>query len=495
MASLRNYELSVNGSVYIARMSTPTQQLRCVFDVIASPGDAFATADIRLYNLLTSSSPRKEKVTAGMEPKQKDAIQLMAGYTVFDSSVDAQNGIVTNDVRDEIGTIFTGTITNVFRERDGANIVTRLLCRSGDSTNDTGVANASYSPGVTLYDVLLDLSTSWGKRLVVDKTKCQTMIMVSGYLTDGDITRELNTLAKAYNFQWTNFNGQLSVTFPADTRTTTKHLISQSTGMIGIPELGGGASGVFVDVSNRLNPFMNINDQIEISAEFQTFNTGNAFVTSTEAHASGTYNILALRFRGDNWGSIWRVDINALRSGATAETTLDSGAKLIWGAKVSQDFRIAVREVAKELGIDANWMMATMAFETGNSFLPYVKNSTSGAVGLLQFTKTGLSSSAMSGYTQVGISRMSAAEQIRGPVKDYFSQYKGRINNLGDTYMAVFAPVGLGKSDSTVLYTSPSAAYNQNAGLDSARKGYITRGDCIVRVNKAFKTGQQYAAG
>lgn len=495
MASLRNYEILLNGKLYVARMKTPSSQLRCVFDVIASPGDAFATADIRLYNFKTSSSPKDAKEKAGLEPKQGDTIQLIAGYTDFDTMVNATTGITTIDARDEMGAVFTGTITNVFRERDGANIVSRLLCRSGDGLNDTGVANASYSPGVTLYDVLTDLARSWGKRLVADRSKCQTIVMTSGYVTDGDVTREINTLANSYGFKWTNYNGQLSVTFPADVRTTAKHLISQSTGMIGIPELSGGADGVFVDVSNRLNPFMNINDQIEVDAQFQTFNTGNVFVTSVEAHASGLYNILSLRFRGDNWGNIWRVDINALRSGAASATTLDIGSKLVWGAKVSQEFRTAVREVGKELGIEPNWMMAVMAFETGNSFLPYIRNPTSGAVGLLQFTGPGLSSPTMSKYTQTKIARMSAVEQIKGPVRDYFSQYKGKIKNLGDTYMAVFAPIGLGKPDSTVLYTAPSREYNQNAGLDTARKGYITRGDCIVRVNKAFKTGQQYAAG
>lgn len=483
MTTLRNYELLLNGKVFIARMKTTSQQLRCVFDVIVTPGNVFSTADIRLYNIVSGSSPRSANQNkTGLEPKQGDAIQFLAGYTDFEP---------LGNVKDDIGTIFTGTVTNVFRERDGANIVTRLLCRSGDNLNDTGVANASYSKGVTLYDVLVDLSRSWGKRLVVNKEKCQTLVMVSGYVTDGDITRELDTLAKAYKFMWTNYNGQLTVTFPADTRTTAKHLVSQSTGMIGIPELSGGADGVFVDVSVRLNPFMGINDQIEIDAQFQTFNTGNVFVTSVEAHASGLWNILALRLRGDNWGSIWRADIHGIRSGVAAETTLDSGAKLIWGVKVSQKFRVKVREIAKRQNVDPNWLMAVMAFETGNSFLPYEKNPGSSATGLIQFT----SSTAKSlGTSTTKLARMTAVEQLDW-VEKYFAQYRGRITNLGDTYMAVFAPIGLGKPDSTVLYTSPSAEYNQNAGLDSARKGYITRADCIVRVNKAFKTGQQYAAG
>lgn len=509
MTTLRNYEVSIQGQVFIGRMVTPSQQLRAVFDIIASPGDNFSTMDLRLYNLLTSSSPRvnsppwsetnqpqktevKVAEQVGLNPEAGQAIQLAAGYTHFLSSVTAESGLVTLDVKDEMATLFTGTITNVFRERDGANVVTRILCRSGDNTNDTGVANASYGQGVTLFDVLTDLARSWGKRLVVDKAKCQTLVMTSGYVTDGDITREMNVLAKSYGFLWTNFNGQLSVTFPTDARTTAKHLVSDSTGMIGMPEISGGNEGVYVDVGVRLNPFMGINDQIEIDAQYQTFNTGNVFVTHTEAFASGLWNILALRYRGDNWGDIWRVDVNGIRTDTAAEQTLDTGAKLIWGAKVSQEFRAKVRDIARRQNIQANWLMAVMAFETGNTFLPYEKNKAgSGATGLIQF----LPSTAKSlGTTTTKLARMTAVEQLDW-VEKYFAQYQGRIHNLGDTYMAVFAPVGLGKPDSFTLYTSPSAAYNQNAGLDTQRKGYITRGDCLVFVNAAFKQGQQYAAG
>lgn len=495
MAELRNYELQLNGNVYVARMKEPSQQLRCVFDVIVSPGGSYSTADIRLYNMASASSPKSTSPskTVGIEPVKGSAIKLLAGYSRFDSSVNALAGTVTNNVSDNLGEIFSGTIVNVFRERDGANIVTRILCNSGDRANDTGSANSSYSKGVTLYDVLTDLCRAWGKRLVIadDKSHYQQIVMISGYVVDGDITRELNTLARAYKFTFVNHNNEVTFSFPGKERNTAKHLISQRAGMIGIPEISGGTDGVYLDIATRINPFMSPRDRFEVDAEFQTFNTGNAFVTSIEAHASGVWNINALRYRGDNWGSIWRMDINAIREGSVTGTTgLDIGAKLIWGAKVSQEFRTAVRQVANEQGIDPNWLMAVMAFETGRTFNPYIKNPKSSATGLIQFTSDtarGL------GTTTTKIARMSASEQILGPVRDYFNQYKGRITSLTDTYMTVFAPVGINQPDSFVLYSAPSNEYNANAGLDTARKGYITRGDCAARVNKEYKEGSQYA--
>lgn len=518
MTTLRNYELQIRGKTFVERMKTPSQQLRCVFDVIAQPGGAFATADLRLYNFATSSSPRPTSPTwadmnqrdrstaynlpdkAGLEPKPGDSVILLAGYSSFDTSVNSSTGVVTNSVRDDMGIVFTGTISNVFRERDGANIVTRLLCRAGDNSNDVGTVTASYSSGVTLYDVLKSLAQQWGKRLFVDEERCQQIVMVSGYVTNGDITRELKTLQIAYGFQWTNYNGQLTIAFPGEKRSTAKHVVSALTGMIGIPEIAGGGmgddSGVFVDVGVRLNPYITLSDRIDISAEYQTFNTANAFISAVEAHAAGLWNVMALRHRGDNWGNIWRTDINGQRASDSPDVQINTGGKLVWGAKIPADYRVEflnkVRDISKRIGMDPNWLMAVMAFETGNSFLPYVKNPGSSATGLIQFT-SGTAKSL--GTSTVKLARMTAVEQLDW-VEKYFEQYKGRIKNLGDAYMAVFAPRdGLGKPDSTVLYTAPSEEYNRNAPLDTQYKGYITRGDCLVFVNAAFKQGQQYAAG
>ena len=87
---------------------------------------------------------------------------------------------------------------------------------------------------------------------------------------------------------------------------------------------------------------------------------------------------------------------------------------------------------------------------------------------------------------------MTAAEQVRGPITDYLNHYKGRYKTMGDVYMAVFSPAFIGKPSTTVMYISPSRAYNQNAGLDTDHKGYITVGDVWRRVEERFRQGKAY---
>lgn len=59
---------------------------------------------------------------------------------------------------------------------------------------------------------------------------------------------------------------------------------------------------------------------------------------------------------------------------------------LAWGKKVSKPFRDRVLRMGAALQADPSHLMACMAFETGRTFDPAVRNAAgSGAVGLIQF--------------------------------------------------------------------------------------------------------------
>ncbi|MGL5727724.1 MAG: baseplate hub protein [Plesiomonas sp.] len=462
----RLWSIDINGDPFIAPTTGP--QLRCVFDITVTPGEVLSFADIRLYNL-----SKESRITQG------STITFRAGY------------------RDAYDVIFTGYVTNSLREREGTEVITRLLCKSGDPYNDRGTANGSYGAGVSVVEVIRDLAKSWPRQLVIDESQfADDQPMVSGYITNGDIPSALNELKYAYRFDWVQDRGQLIVTKRNKPRTGQITHVNQYTGMVGIPEVTKGPEGLGVFVTARLNPYYRINGRIMVQSEFSTFNTGNLFIQELggDVSANGEYNIFALRYRGDTHGDMWDCEIEGLRAGVA--TTSGTSGSLIWGARVTQEFRAEVRAVAGRLGFDPNWLMAVMAFETGGSFSPSQPNLGGGsATGLIQFT----SATAIGlGTTTAKLARMSAVEQLQW-VEKYFQPYKSRVRNLGDCYMSVLWPGSIGKPDSYVMWrkNDPATAkyYNANAGLDISRDDTITRGEAVTRVNMEVVRGQQYAKG
>ncbi|PJK00830.1 lytic transglycosylase [Lysobacteraceae bacterium NML91-0213] len=163
---------------------------------------------------------------------------------------------------------------------------------------------------------------------------------------------------------------------------------------------------------------------------------------------------------------------------------------MAWGARVSAEFRGKVRAIASRLGTDADDLMACMAWETGRTFSPAVRNRAgSGATGLIQFmpaTARGL------GTTTDALAKMTALQQL-DYVERYFAPYRGRLRNLGDLYMAILWPAGIGKADSYVLWDRPDrpTTYRQNAGIDINRDGRITRGEALAKVSGLLAEGRR----
>lgn len=166
-------------------------------------------------------------------------------------------------------------------------------------------------------------------------------------------------------------------------------------------------------------------------------------------------------------------------------------SSIAWSIKVSQTFVDRVIWMASALKMPEegpNWLMACMAWESNETFSPAVINMAgSGATGVIQFmpaTAVGL------GTTTKALSMMSAEDQLNYVYK-YFLPYRGRLNNLGDVYMAILWPAGIGKADDWVLWSKEArpTTFRQNAGLDVNKDGVITRAECIAKVKAKLDKG------
>lgn len=175
---------------------------------------------------------------------------------------------------------------------------------------------------------------------------------------------------------------------------------------------------------------------------------------------------------------------------------------LAWGAKVSPVFRDRVWWIADELtklqgGVvfDANYLMACMAFESGESFSASKKNPASSATGLIQF----MSATAVDlGTTTARLAAMKDEDQLSFVFKYFEKMIKSRgpIRSLDDCYMAILWPKAIGKTSEYQLWVKGTGAYSVNAGLDKNKDHVVTKAEAASKVMEKLVKGlqPQYAA-
>lgn len=135
-----------------------------------------------------------------------------------------------------------------------------------------------------------------------------------------------------------------------------------------------------------------------------------------------------------------------------------------------------VKEVSSRLGINPNWLMAVMHWESARTFSASVQNPRSRATGLIQFMP---STAEGMGTTIEQLARMSEVEQLEWVYK-YYAPYKSRLKSFTDLYLTTFYPVAVGKPSSYILGNSDyrrAQIADQNPSFDNNKDGVITKGE------------------
>lgn len=172
-----------------------------------------------------------------------------------------------------------------------------------------------------------------------------------------------------------------------------------------------------------------------------------------------------------------------------ASAASGTAAPLAWGAKVPPEFRDRVRTICADLGFDPSWLMACMAFESGESFRANIKNAAgSGAVGLIQFMPR---TAEELGTSVELLGMLSAVEQL-DYVYRYFRPYKGKLKALSDVYMAILWPAAIGKPEDSILWSQAvrPTTYRQNSGLDSNKDAIITKSEAASKIAAKLERGK-----
>ena len=122
-----------------------------------------------------------------------------------------------------------------------------------------------------------------------------------------------------------------------------------------------------------------------------------------------------------------------------------------------EEFTEKVNNISDELGIEANWLMFVMWFESRLN--PQAVNHISGATGLIQFMP---STARALGTTTDVLNRMNNVQQL-DYVLAYLRPYKGKMKRWVDVYLAVFYPKAMGNPNYII---TPDIVARQNKIFD-----------------------------
>lgn len=159
--------------------------------------------------------------------------------------------------------------------------------------------------------------------------------------------------------------------------------------------------------------------------------------------------------------------------------------QIAWGKKLDPPARQLAIDIAADCGMDPNHLMAAMAFETGETFSPSIKNGRSSATGLIQFMAA---TAKHLGTTTAALAAMSVEEQL-SYVGKYFRPWRGKLRTLSDVYMAILWPKAIGKPESYVLWPKGTPAYAVNRGLDANKDGAVTKAEAAQKVHAKLIKG------
>lgn len=277
----RVFDITINDKEFIPL--TTDKQFRVVFKIIVDFGGAVSYADISIYNLNDD--------TAKKALKSGDKLAFRAGYV------------------ENIDTIFKGSITNVLRERNGSDTITRLICKGYGFPSNKSIEK-TLGKNISLTSILKEIADSLELPLVIDDEDFDDTRFLRGYVLHGDPEVKLEKLARNHAFDYVIENERLIIVSNNKARAGRPFIVSEFAGMEGIPEITENG----VDVSVRLSPKIKIGGEVDVQSELATFNFGNLYFQNIpESAGKGIYRIYKIEHGGDSYGDEWTSKITGYR--------------------------------------------------------------------------------------------------------------------------------------------------------------------------------------
>lgn len=268
-------------------------QLKTTFDIdkqiISSPNKS----KIEVYNL-TANQRKNIAISNPATGQIGDIIRLDAGY----------EGIVE--------TLFIGDIARAKTTRKGPDIVTEFECGDTEKLLVYSHFEQSYPPGVTLVQIIKDCAVALGTN-IGSILGVPTKVYNSGVSFSGSVKSILDKLLVEPQLEWSVQNGTLNILPITAHLGQAAVLVSQTTGMIGVPSQGEG----FVQFDSLLNPKL----------------VPGALVVLESEVINGSFKLRRAHFEGDSHGQKWQVGCEA--TPILAAQILPANRGLTFGSSVA----------------------------------------------------------------------------------------------------------------------------------------------------------------
>ncbi len=183
------------------------------------------------------------------------------------------------------------------------------------------------------------------------------------------------------------------------------------------------------------------------------------------------------------------------------DTEILDGRTVSWGKKFSPKFKASLFWIEDQLHLDADKLANCIAFETGATFDPAIKNlAGSSGTGLIQFMEATVKQMikrypvlAQQATNTKELAKLTAEQQL-GWVYYYFRGFGSDFSawTQEDVYMAILYPAAIGKDPEWVMpWKYGQLAYKQNAGLDLNKDRKITKKEAAAGVLRMAALGEQ----
>lgn len=256
-------------SIFSKNNTIIVNDLKIAFEITKSTDSKPNEASVQIWNM------ERNKIEQALNGEFKN-LSLSVGYG-------------------ELCLIFKGDITKTQVERNGVDTILRFSCADGFRAFAESRITLTLPRGADDGEILKQLGGTFKNVMLGEVATPNKTKLPRGKVLNGDTRALLDNLAKNNNADWSIQDEQL-VFIPKNSVLTDEiFLLSQETGLIGLPE----KTDTGLNLNCLLNPRLKIGGLVEVKSMFSTFN--------------GTYKIIKIKHNGTGGDGEWLSSLAVVR--------------------------------------------------------------------------------------------------------------------------------------------------------------------------------------